>query len=72
MRRNRLAVLIAAGALGGAFGLGASLAVAAPPGNSSCVATNVFELGPPGPTGGGLVSWVAHLPKNSCDFQQES
>lgn len=66
MRRNRFAVLIAVGALGGAFGVAASQAVAAPPGNSSCVATLVHELGPPGPAGGDLVSWVAHQPKNYC------
>jgi hypothetical protein len=73
VRRNRFAVLIAAGALGGAFGFGASLAIAAPPGNSSCVATYTHEYGPAGhggdyggPVGGAEVSFVAHLPKNDC------
>lgn len=77
MRRDRFAVLVAAGALGGALGLGASLAVAAPSEQASCVAKYVHEFGPPGlaeygPLGGEAVSEIAHRPKDACFGQQET
>jgi hypothetical protein len=79
VRRNRLAVVIAAGALGGALGLGASLAMAAPSENASCVAKWVHSEGPPGqtgayggPLGGDAVSSIAQLPKEECSGGQTS